>query len=377
MGRACRKARIMRRLPRCIVISCVAVLAACASKRPVAFVDNPFPLLLWLGEFTRPAGTAYPGIPAELQFGSLSGLAPDAGRGHWIGVIDDRDRTRVAWLDVTVGDKGLDVKPTRVQTLRAGAGVPDRLVTRSDLEAVVALANGSFVMAEEGHRADGEVWQPVLLQVSRDGVVTNVIEYPPAFRLTAGNPTGVRDNQGIESLAVTPGGRLIAGLEQPLIEDGAVTFERGGAGRLIEFVPSGSTFKPGRQWCYMISPTPRLEGFDEICNDGENGLVELLAFSETTLVSMERACLITADRQFVANAVQLFSVELAAGWARKRLLLDFQTIIPRLSPALSRLENFEALTFGPIVNGMKTLLIASDDNFRASQKTSFLLFGMK
>ena len=63
--------------------------------------------------------------------------------------------------------------------------------------------------------------------------------------------------------------------------------------------------------------------------------------------------------------------------ARKKLLLDFKDLEPRLRSVLPRLENFEALSFGPIVNGMKTLLIASDDNFRKTQKTAFLLFGMK
>ncbi len=156
-----------------------------------------------------------------------------------------------------------------------------------------------------------------------------------------------------------------------------MTFDRGGPGWLVEFEPSGSTFRPARQWRYQISPTPRVENFDDVCNDGENGLVELLALSDTTLISMERACLVTKDRQFTANTVQLFSVELIDGNARKNLLLNFDSITSRLSSALTRLENFEALTFGPIVNGTPTLLIASDDNFRKTQKTAFLLFGMK
>ena len=109
---------------------------------------------------------------------------------------------------------------------------------------------------------------------------------------------------------------MIAGLEQPLFENGNVTFDRGAPGALIEFVLSGSTFKPGRQWRYMISPTPQVDQFDDICNDGENGLVELLALSETTLISMERSCLMTRDKLFTANTVQLFSVELIAGDAR-------------------------------------------------------------
>ena len=78
---------------------------------------------------------------------------------------------------------------------------------------------------------------------------------------------------------------------------------------------------------------------------------------------MERACLMTKDKQFTANTVQLFSVELIGGEARKRLLLNFDSVAPRLSSALTRLENFEGLSFGPIVNGTPTLLIVSDDNF--------------
>jgi hypothetical protein len=243
----------------------------------------------------------------------------------------------------------------------------------------VAVPSGGFLLGEEGHRVrdTGEVWQPAILQVNADGIVTGVIDYPKGFQITADGKTGVRDNQGFESLAITPGGRIIAGLEQPLIEDGIVSFDRGGPGRLVEFERSGSGFKPGRQWRYMISPTPRIENFDDTCSDGENGLVELLALSETTLISMERACLATKDGQFTANPVQLFSVELIGTEARKRLLLNFETVAPRLSSALTRLENFEGLSFGPIVNGTRTLLIVSDDNFRKTQKTAFLLFGMK
>ena len=357
----------------------VATLAAagCSPKRPPAFFNNPLPLLTWLGEFTRPAGTTYPQLADSARYGSLSGLAPDQERKQWIGVIDDRDGSRVAWLTISFGQGGLEVLPVKMQELRAGAGIETRRVTGADLESIVALPNGTFVMGEEGHVRDGGVWQPALLHMTRDGVVTGVIEFPKEFQIVGDGKTGLRDNQGFEGLAVTPRGRLIAGLEQPLLQDGAVTFDRGGQGWLIEFEPSGASFRAARQWRYAISPTPRVESFDEICSDGENGLVELLALSDTTLISMERACLMTKDKQFTANTVQLFSVELVEGNARKRLLLNFDSITSRLSSALSRLENFEALTFGPVVNGTPTLLIASDDNFRATQKTAFLLFGMR
>jgi hypothetical protein len=367
---------IHKHIVRCVIVAALAV-TGCSPKTQPAFFKKPQPLLTWLGEFTRPAGTVYPQLADSKRFGSLSGLAPDERRGQWIGVIDDRDQSRVAWLAIGFGAKGLDVTPVRMQELRAGPGVESRRVTDADLESIVALRNGMFVAAEEGHVRDGVVFQPALLQMTTDAVVTSIIEFPKEFQITGDDKSGLRPNQGIEGLAVTPSGHLIAGLEQPLLPEAAVTFDRGGQGWLVEFEPSRSTFRPVRRWRYSISPTPRVENFDNVCSDGENGLVELLALSDTTLISMERSCLVTRDKQFTANTVQLFSVELVDGNAQKKLLLDFDSITSRLSSALSRLENFEALAFGPIVNNLPTLLIASDDNFRATQKTSFLLFGMR
>ena len=77
-----------------------------------------------------------------------------------------------------------------------------------------------------------------------------------------------------------------------------VTFDHGAPGRLVEFVPAGATFRPGREWTYMMSPTPRVEGFEEVCSDGENGLVELVALSDTTADGdgARVACSIKADR---------------------------------------------------------------------------------
>ena len=109
----------------------------------------------------------------------------------------------------------------------------------------MALPDGTFLMGEEGHVRDGEVWQPAILQVTRDGVVTSVIEFPKEFQITADGTTGLRDNQGFESLAVTPRGRMIAGLEQPLIQDGTVTFDRGGAGPADRVRAGGLDVPPG------------------------------------------------------------------------------------------------------------------------------------
>ena len=358
-------------------------LASCAPARPPRVAPataKPAVVLAWLGEFTRPSGTIYPGLTESAKFGSISGLALDAGSGQWVGAIDDREGTRVAWLTITFDSGHLEVIPNRMMALTPGPGVADRVARESDLEAIAALPDGTFLLAEEGHIRNNEVWQPAILHITRDGVVTSVINYPAQYSITDDPRRGVRDNQGFESLTLTPRGRIIAGLEQPLKQDGEPTsFTHGANGRLIAFEKRGDRWEAGAEWRYMISPTPRLDGFPQICSGaGQNGLVDLLALSETTLIAIERACLVDATGQQTANPIQLFTVELVGREARKRLLLDLSVLAPRLSPALARLENFEALSFGPALpDGTRTLLVVSDDNFRATQKTSFLIFAIR
>ena len=46
--------------------------------------------------------------------------------------------------------------------------------------------------------------------------------------------------------------------------------------------------------------------------------------------------------------------------------------------ALTNLDNFEALAFGPsLPDGRRTLLVMSDDNFRATQNTVFVWLGIE
>lgn len=358
-----------------------AITGACAPVRTseIAAISPPsgLPVLSFLSEFTRPSGTVYPQLLDSTKFGSMSGLALDAASGQWLSVIDDRAGTRVAWLSIRVHDGRFEMAPQRLQALRAGPGVPERTAVEADLEAIVALPDGTFLMSEEGHLTKDGVWPPAILQVTRDGLVTGVIPYPPEFQISADGKSGLRDNQGFESLTRTPGGRLIAGLEQPLLDQPVTTAARGGHGRLIEFEPHGQTWRPGRQWRYVISPTRTVPGFPVPCNGGENGLVELLALTETTLLAMERACWLDAAAREPANTIQIFAVTLDGTTARKTLLLDLATLAPKLSPALAHLDNFEGLSFGPLVNGRPTLLVISDDNFRTTQSTAFLLFGME
>jgi hypothetical protein len=374
------------------VCALAATASACATRRaPVAAASSSGESLEYLGASVHAPGTlVVRGDP--LRVGSLSGLTLDRPTGLWVGAMDDITRPRLVWLDVTGGANGPTVVPRRFTFLRiVDGGAPPDVFDALDMESLTSLAAGDFATSNEGHiDRRGVVHQPVVLRLSRDGAVTHAVHPRPHFAIDpADRSRGVRHNLGLESLTRTPDGRLITGLEQPLAQDGPVsTGARGGRVRLAEFVPEGRSWRPGREWAYDLDPTPRQPGYDTPCEDGENGLSELYALDDTRLIALERACLQGAPGAPAFNPVRLHLVDVAAAddvsaltalngasvrAARKRLLLDLTTLAPRLPPALATLSNFEGIAEGPAApDGSPTLLLVSDDNFRATQTLAFL-----
>lgn len=157
---------------------------------------------------------------------------------------------------------------------------------------------------------------------------------------------------------------------------------------MLEFVPAKAGWVTGREWAYGLEPTAVEPGYDAPCEDGENGLSDLLALSDSTLLTLERACLSGAPGTPAFNPVRLFEVELAGAddvsaleslagrtprLARKRLVADLTRWRPQLPAPLAALSNFEGVAFGPPgPGGRRTVMLVSDDNFRLTQTTAFV-----
>lgn len=362
--------------------------------------------------------------PADggVRFGSVSGLAPYGVPGRWVGVVDERNASRLVWLDIAAGSEGVAVTPAGFLTLRepsASHATPMRAgpvpvrglgdVTRADLEAIVVLGDGSFIVSDEGYLDLNPRRQPALLHVQPDGSVTGALVMPRHMQMPDDSTaSGVRTNLGIEALTRLPDGHLIAGLEQPLRQDDDIsTVGRGGVVRLVEIAygtgaprdeASGTMagWQVEREYAYRLDPTPQRPG-ERTCQgqDGANGLAELLALDATTLLALERSCLLDGESPVARNGVRIYAVSLEGADdvharpslqdgapvrpLRKRLLMDVETLIPQLPPALARLDNFEGLAFGPPVPGapgVRSILVLTDDNFRATQHTAVLWFAL-
>ena len=154
---------------------------------------------------------------------------------------------------------------------------------------------------------------------------------------------------------------------------------------MLEYVHRSGGYQPAREFVYELDPLPR-PGFR--VGFAVNGLVELLALSKSELLAMERAFVESDDKTTTINRIRLFRISLdeatdiagveslsSAGQTtpvRKVLLLDVNEL-PGLSPKLANLDNFEGLAWGPPGrDGVRALVVVSDDNFSANQMTAFL-----
>lgn len=364
-------------------------VTACGPMRPPAAATPAAPIARYLDGFALiPETLKVPG--SALAVGSLSGLARDTQSDRWV-AASDAAPPRLVWLDIDTARQRLAVTPTAYTMLTAAPGLAHPEVLRGlDMESLVVMPDGSFVTTNEGHTdRTGVVHQPAVIFARRDGQVVDVVFPRPHFLVTKGETThGVRHNLGLESLTRTPDGRLLSGMEQPLAQDGPVSSTTaGGRVRLVEFVPAGATWRPGREWVYPLEPTARVRGYSRACQDGDNGLSEMLALDDHRVVMVERACLADTDRPAL-NPVRLYVADVEGAddvsgvealgsrpvrMVKKRLLADLVRMRGAFPPRLRTLSNFEGLAFGPAAPGApETLLLVSDDNFRASQTLAFL-----
>jgi hypothetical protein len=168
--------------------------------------------------------------------------------------------------------------------------------------------------------------------------------------------------------------------------------ETGGRTRLLELVARGGTFEPRREFAYDLEPVDKPAYAPGLYI---NGLVELLALNRTTLLALERGFVESKENPAQSrNRIRVYKISLTGATdisafesikgrtdvvpVIKTLLLDLsnvQGLSPDLTPTL---DNFEGMAFGPrLPDGRASLVLVSDDNFSAAQRTWFLLFAIQ
>ena len=330
----------------------------CARSAPPPPRTPSIPRLSLLG--TRPLVIPFRAEVDGLKVGGLSGIVP-APDGTWLAVVDNEGETpaRVFRLVFTVGENGATAGEAGRPVVREAIRLEGFHGKNFDGEGIALAPSGNLLVSSET--------EPSIRELSPAGKLLGELPVPSIFR--AGKGTGVRGNQGFESLSLAPDGRTLwTANERALQQDAPDTKDRPSPVRLLRYERQGERFVPGAQLVYEV------EGIE---NPGTGfsirGLAELLALSDGRLLAVER--------EFVENRgmrIQLFLVTTAgatdvsrldtlAGQSytpvRKTLLYDFARagFLP---------DNIEGVAFGPrLADGSRTLVLVSDNNFELLQQT--------
>ncbi|WP_344686374.1 esterase-like activity of phytase family protein [Saccharopolyspora taberi] len=329
-----------------------------------------------LGETTLPHAMDYEGTTV----GGLSGIDFDPRTGRYALISDDRsDRqpARAYTADVPLSADGLGpVRLTEVRTLLRPDGTPYPKGTVDPEDVRWDQWNGNLWWSSEGERA-AQLIDPSIRAAHQDGSFAG--ELPLAPNLAMRPETGPKQNEVLEGLTFAAGGGLVVGaMEGPLIEDGeSPTTEHGALSRITLQNRSGEVV---RQVAYpldeVFAPSPT-GGFSN------NGVTAILADGQDPLryLVMERS-FVTG----VGNSVRIYEVDLRGATdvqdveslAQEQVRPVRKTLLADLSEfGLSTVDNVEGMTWGPQVDGARTLVLVSDDNFSPEQTTQVIALALK
>lgn len=352
--------------------------------------------LSYLGQQQVATGTLFAGSTV----GGLSGIDYDAATGRYIAISDDRSALNPARfyslaLDFsqfqrssTPGSAG--VRFEGVTTILDTNGSPFAANT-VDPESIRRLPNGQLVWSNEGQRSAAGFQDPTVRLMNADGSPVRSFAVPDAYKpagSVAGNAPGdrgIRNNLAFESLSLSTDGRTLwTATENALAQDGpAAGVGQGSRSRLLAF--DLATGEAGAEYLYDVGPVVLAPNPANAF--ATNGLVELLAVSDTRFIAVERSFATgaqTPGTPVTGNSILLYLVDTAgatkvSGLAStaaatpvsKQLLLDLSSLRNDDGSALA-LDNIEGITFGPTFDGQQTLLLVSDNNFSGTQFTQFV-----
>lgn len=382
---------LTRVVPLLVAVAAAVQLAACGPRAvhaPTAAATDIAGLSL-IGHYSLPAISDRD--PLRLaRPGGVSGLAVDPATGEIVGISDDPQDNRVFIFEVSKPGAPFRVDLRAYFPLPSGPGAPAAL----DSEGIAITRSGHMFISSEGLPRREPRVPPAIVEYTRRVDSVGPLTIPSKFLQPESGPItrGVRENEGFEALTLTPDEqRLFTASETSLAQDGeGATFTRGTTARLIEFVAEGGTFVARREFPYPLEPVPQVDFTPRFMI---NGLVELLALSDTEFLSMDRGYAEEAgDNGRRATFIRIFRTSLDGATdisamasirrrsdlkpVRKRLVLDLNAVKDLPSELrVAALDNFEGMCFGPtLADGSRTLLIVSDDNFSPRQRTWFLLF---
>ncbi len=377
-------------------------LAYTLSAALVALMGNtahavPF-ALNYIGQNIIASGTQFNGT----TIGGLSGIDYDGVNSRYLAISDDRSSLNPARyydlnLNLALFNKNqtpgvAGVSFNSVTNILTPSGTPFASNT-VDPESM-RLKNGSLFWANEGQRTANGFQNPTVREMDLNGNYVRDFSVPAHYNPTgsatglASGDKGIRNNLAFESLTFSNDGKtLYTATENSLAQDDALpaTVLNGSESRVLAFdSTSGNAIGE-----YVYATDAVVDSPIPVTNFATNGLVELLNVPglSDTFIAIERSFsagipgtgnnirLYLTSLQDASNLLGADDLDHAGAYTsmKKELLLNLGTLTNNDGSKLA-LDNIEAITWGATFNGNPTLVLASDNNFSASQFSQFLAF---
>ncbi len=324
-----------------------------------------------LGEVRLPTGLKF----KNSEVGGLSAISYFPEKMVYYALSDDRSQRQPArYYTLTLDGPPWEgtnnpVKIEGVTFLLAGTGVP--FCSGSvDPEGIVVTRTGEIMVSSEGVAKNGI--SPFIALYNSEGKQLRELHLPKSFLPSADGTQGVRDNLGLEALALSIDEKLvITASENALVQDGVkATPETSSPSRLL--VLDIGTGHPVAENIYSVDPvpeTPHPKGAFSV-----HGLAELLAlpWEENGYFALERAY-----AKGKGMNIRLYHTTIEPrGDSGERLLLSKELVL-NFDDLKIALDNLEGMTFGPLLSdGRRSLVVISDNNFSKDQFTQILIFAL-
>jgi hypothetical protein len=348
--------------------------------------------LTYVGVQTIATGTAVGGV----EIGGLSGISYNPYTDRFIAVTDDSrsdGASRLWTLDLAYTGTAFS-SATAVSSV--GLKKPDgSTLPLSDTEGIAGNLDGSFYVSHEGLAAGGDPAYSIPPWISRfNGATGNKeadVALPVKFlpRDGSGNPvapsasnqsSGVVSNLSLECLGITPAKKnLFTANEAALKQDYSGTYNsdtnqaQNSLTRIVRF--TGAPGNPGaaEEKVYQAD-----QGTLYIFVRRFNTVPEILPVDDSgRMLVMERG-LTQNNTNLGSYRIRIYEVDFnQAGTTNVAGVNSLQgATYTRLSKTLrwessSNMDNVESMCFGRDVNGFRTLVLASDNNFNGAQATQF------
>ncbi len=359
--------------------------------------------LHYVGETSIKTGTRF----QKSEIGGLSGIVWD--RGILYALSDDKGRNgepRFFEFTLKIEKSKILLSPKAVQFISkvptvntAKNEVPQvkaeglnskasgNNLIELDPEGLALLSNGNLVLSSEGDNNAKPRQMPRIFQMQKSGAWFEEIELPKKYlpEATGQQKVGVQNNLSFEGLT-SIGNSLFAITEAPLVQDEKAGVE-GSFVRLLQFESTESSkFKISKE---MVYPTSALVNNDK-GPQVFNGVSEILALSESKLLVLERgvriqgkswACTVSLYLVETGKATNVLAAEKLSDIKfvslEKTKIIDFETDLEKFR-ADKKVQNFEALSWGPTLpDGRRSLLVMSDNNFSKNEVTELLVFAVE